>query len=78
MHNPESKVTKALDHERRARLFALVQDRNETAVISALGISRSTLARALAGLALYPGTRLMIETRMVEIEAKEKAARSCL
>ena len=52
-------------------IFALVQDRNETAVTTALGISRSTLARALAGLTIYPGSRLMIETGMAAIDASE-------
>lgn len=63
----DSKVTKPLDSERRARLFALVQDRKETAVTKALGISRATLARACAGLSLYPGTRHMIESRMADL-----------
>jgi len=61
-------LTKPLDAQRRARLFALVQERREGAVVTRLGISRTALMRALAGMPIYGGTRMAIEAGLEAIE----------
>jgi hypothetical protein len=66
----EPKVTRPLDAPQRARLFALVQERQELAVLRRIGISRTALMRALAGLPIYGGTRMAIEAGLSSIEAQ--------
>lgn len=48
----------------RAKLQNLVQRVGESRAIAQLDLPRSTLARALAGLGLRDGTRLLIEVRL--------------
>ncbi len=68
------RVTKPLDAASRARLFALVQDRNELAVMKEIGISRTAMMRALAGLPIYAGTRIAIGVLLASLESEQDAA----
>lgn len=45
----------------RVQLAAAVRDRSERQVARGCGCSRPALARALAGLPIYPGTVALIE-----------------
>lgn len=53
----------------RRRLAALVASDGERLTVARLGISRQSLARALAGLALYPGTHALIRQRLDALDA---------
>lgn len=54
-------ITRPLGAEYRGRLSLFVARTGELAAAQAIGISPSTLARAMAGLDVYGGTRAAIE-----------------
>ena len=53
-----------LSDELKAELRQLVHAVGEREARSRVGVSRSTLARALAGLGLYPGTAALLHLRL--------------
>lgn len=55
----------------RRRLVALVRRIGERETVSAIGVSRQTLGRALGGLGLYPSTHFAIEARLDALDAKD-------
>jgi hypothetical protein len=57
-----SKTGNSLDPARRAQLFELVDAKGERQVCELLGLSPKTVARAIAGLRLHNGNRLLICT----------------
>jgi hypothetical protein len=65
--------TAALPDEQRQRLRALVNERGESRVVNELEIPRATLSRILADLPVRPGTRLMVEARLRELDAEAVA-----
>jgi hypothetical protein len=69
MSRPRGEPLPEIDRE-RVRL--LVEQRGEGATAEALGIERRTVARCLAGLPLYPGTRALVRERLAEL--REHAA----
>lgn len=54
----------------RVRLAASVAERGECRVAVDCGCSRQTLARALAGLPIYPGTVALIERYLMAREIR--------
>ena len=52
----------------RLRLRSVVRRRGEAGAIRDLGISRSTLTRALAGLGLYSTSHIAIEARLGSLD----------
>ncbi len=54
----------------RRRLAGLVARHGERQTVARLGVSRQSLARALAGLALYPGTHALIRQRLDALDAE--------
>lgn len=63
-----------LAQPQRAKLQTLVQRVGERRALERLDLPRSTLARALAGLGLREGTRLLIEVRLEQLGAAAEAA----
>jgi hypothetical protein len=59
----------ALAHGLRDRLREQLEKHGELETVSALGVSRSTLARALAGLPLYKATYFTIEQKLKALSA---------
>lgn len=57
----------------RKRLTALVRALGAPALHDAIGGSRETLARALAGLTLNPSTRALVERVVGELEERGAA-----
>ena len=68
-------MSNALPEAVRARLAAVVAAFGESAAVMRLGVSRHSLARALGGLGLYPGTETLIRQRLDAIEAEERRRR---
>jgi len=56
----------------RDRLRALVAREGKRLTLARLGVSRQSLARALAGLPLYPGTRALIRQALDAAEAEAR------
>jgi hypothetical protein len=50
-----------------SRLRVAMKRDGEEAISKQIGVSRHTLARAVGGMALHAGTRLLIETRLEEM-----------
>jgi hypothetical protein len=57
----------------RNALADLVRREGEHATVRRLKISRQTLARALAGLRLYPGSHALIRERLANIDTEASA-----
>jgi hypothetical protein len=57
----------------RQALADLVRQCGEHATVRRLKISRQTLARALAGLRLYPGSHALIRERLANIDIDASA-----
>lgn len=55
----------------RSRLAAIVSRDGEHRAVALLGVPRSTLARALAGLPLLAGSHALIRARLDFVEANE-------
>ncbi len=53
-----------VDEAERARIRLLVEERGERGAAEELGLDHRTVARALAGLPVYPGTRSLIRERL--------------
>jgi len=66
----EHKSAAPLADEPRAKLRTLVGARGETAAAKFLGVSRTSVLRALSGLELNAPTRAFIEGRLAGLEAK--------
>lgn len=58
----------------RTRIRALISARGESAVARDLGLSRQSLARAIAGLEVRRGTAALIRERLREIAADASTA----
>jgi hypothetical protein len=58
-----------LSEPQRVRVLGLVERFGESVAAQKLGIERRTLARVLAGLPLYPGTRALVGQRLEGADA---------
>ncbi len=74
MSHPAAKG-EPLPPELRSRLQNLVARVGERSAIEQLDLSRQTWARALAGLGLREGTRLLIELRLEDVAGGRGAKR---
>lgn len=68
------RIPPPLDAKTRDRLAALVAAIGEAAAARKLGLSRSTLARALAGLGLRTATRTVIGLNLRALVGDQEAA----
>lgn len=59
----------------RRRIAALIERDGERLTVRRLGVSRLSLARAVAGLPLYPGTHALLRQRLDAEEAEGDARR---
>ena len=69
----QSRGQVALGEPLRDRLREYLKVHGEQDAEAALGLSRATLARALAGLTVYPATLFMIETRLAAAAAQPES-----
>lgn len=62
-----------LSDPHRERLRALIEKRTHGQAAALMGISEQTLDRAIGGLPLMPGTRVMIEVAIAKRDEQGKA-----
>lgn len=59
----------------RQQIAKLIAANGERATVARLEVGRQTLAPALAGLALYPGTQALIRQRLDQLDAEDARLR---
>ena len=70
----EEKNSQPLAAETIAQIKARCEKKAAHRVAADLGVSTHTIFRAISGIAILRGTRLLMETRLKELAAKEKVS----
>jgi hypothetical protein len=65
----------SLPEPERAALSCHVRNMGERTALAALGLNRQTLARALSGLTLYPGSIALVRQGLARLEAETERER---